>query len=130
MLLHLIVIIIIVVTVIYYYCCCYCHRHHYKDKIIDEDDLIIFYFFFPLTTFFSDPVSLVRDHNIKQQLVENGICVSSFNGDLLYEPWDVYDEKGRAFTNFDAYWDKCMSMTIEPACLLPPWRLVPPAGQF
>ncbi|XXG44697.1 hypothetical protein AAC387_Pa01g4428 [Persea americana] len=74
-----------------------------------------------------DPVSLVRDHNIKQQLVENGICVSSFNGDLLYEPWDVYDEKGRAFTNFDAYWDKCMSMTIEPACLLPPWRLVPPA---
>ncbi|XP_058101660.1 cryptochrome-1 isoform X2 [Magnolia sinica] len=74
-----------------------------------------------------DPVSLVRDHNIKRQLAELGIPVSSFNGDLLYEPWQVYDEKGLAFTTFDAYWNKCMSMTIEPRHLLLPWRLVPPA---
>ncbi|KAL5998666.1 Cryptochrome-2 [Asimina triloba] len=74
-----------------------------------------------------DPVSLVRDHNIKRQLAELGISVTSFNGDLLYEPWQVYDENGLAFTTFDAYWEKCMNMTIEPTTLLPPWKLVPPA---
>ncbi|KAK9289223.1 hypothetical protein L1049_017697 [Liquidambar formosana] len=75
-----------------------------------------------------DPVSLVRDHNIKQKLVELGISVQSHNGDLLYEPWEVYNEKGHAFTTFDAYWNKCLHMQMEPASLLPPWRLVPPAG--
>lgn len=75
-----------------------------------------------------DPVSLVRDHNIKQKLVERGISVQSYNGDLLYEPWEVYDEKGHAFTTFDAYWNKCMSMQMEPVSALLPWRLTPAEG--
>ncbi|KAG4185437.1 hypothetical protein ERO13_A09G230000v2 [Gossypium hirsutum] len=74
-----------------------------------------------------DPVSLVRDHNIKEKLAEAGISVQSYNGDLLYEPWEIYDEKGQAFTTFDAYWDKCLNMQMEPISLLPPWRLVPVA---
>ncbi|KAL6970545.1 Cryptochrome-2 [Sarracenia purpurea var. burkii] len=75
-----------------------------------------------------DPVSLVRDHDIKQKLVELGISVQSYNGDLLYEPWEVYDEKGHAFTSFDAYWDKCLHMQMEPVSHLPPLQLVPAAG--
>ncbi|THU67028.1 hypothetical protein C4D60_Mb05t20350 [Musa balbisiana] len=75
-----------------------------------------------------DPVSLVRDHKIKSQLVSLGISVQSFNGDLLYEPWEVYDESGLAFTTFDAYWGKCRSMPNELTMLLPPWKLVPPTG--
>ncbi|XP_017698650.1 cryptochrome-1 [Phoenix dactylifera] len=75
-----------------------------------------------------DPVSLIRDHKIKNELADLGISVQSFNGDLLYEPWEVYDENGLAFTAFNAYWDKCMSLPIEPTLPLPPWRLVPPAG--
>lgn len=76
-----------------------------------------------------DPVSLVRDHRIKTQLVELGINVQSFNGDLLYEPWEVYDEGGIAFTTFDAFWTKCVSLPInEPTLHLPPWKIVPPAG--
>ncbi|KAK8479077.1 hypothetical protein V6N13_070030 [Hibiscus sabdariffa] len=74
-----------------------------------------------------DPVSLVRDHNIKEKLAEVGISVQSYNGDLLYEPWEIYDEKGQAFTTFDAYWDKCLNMQMEPISLLPPWRLLPVA---
>lgn len=77
-----------------------------------------------------DPVSLVRDHGIKEKLAEIGISVQSYNGDLLYEPWEIYDEKGQAFTTFDAYWDKCLNMQTEPIPLLPPWRLVPAAGKF
>lgn len=75
-----------------------------------------------------DPVSLVRDHKIKTQLADLGISAQSFNGDLLYEPWEVYDENGHAFTTFNAYWNKCMSLPIELTSHLPPWRLVPPAG--
>ncbi|KAL5711826.1 Cryptochrome-2 [Ranunculus cassubicifolius] len=75
-----------------------------------------------------DPVSLVRDHNIKQKLIEHGISVQNFNGDLLYEPWDVYNEKGHAFTTFDAYWEKCLQLPVDPISVLPPWRLVPPTA--
>ncbi|KAJ6431297.1 hypothetical protein OIU84_018730 [Salix udensis] len=75
-----------------------------------------------------DPISLVRDHNIKEELVELGISVQSYNGDLLYEPWEIYDERGHAFTTFEAYWDKCLHMQMEPVSHLPPWRLVPAAG--
>ncbi|KAL2463596.1 Cryptochrome-2 [Forsythia ovata] len=76
-----------------------------------------------------DPVSLVRDHNIKQKLTELGVTVQIYNGELLYEPWEVYDDNGHAFTTFDAYWDKCVHMQKEPASHLPPWRLVPAAGR-
>ncbi|KAL3507648.1 hypothetical protein ACH5RR_033030 [Cinchona calisaya] len=75
-----------------------------------------------------DPVSLVRDHNIKQKLGELGISVQSYNGELLYEPWEVYDDDGHAFTTFDAFWNKCLHMQNEPSSHLPPWRLVPCAG--
>ncbi|XP_078427869.1 cryptochrome 2 [Wolffia australiana] len=75
-----------------------------------------------------DPVSIVRDHKIKSRLTESGLTVRSFNADLLYEPWEVYDEDGFAFTHFDAFWDKCMSLPMEPNLLLPPWKLHPASG--
>lgn len=72
-----------------------------------------------------DPVSLVRDHTIKEKLVERGISVQSYNGDLLYEPWEIYCEKGKPFTSFSSYWKKCLDMSIESVMLPPPWRLMP-----
>ncbi|KAF3796365.1 Cryptochrome-2 [Nymphaea thermarum] len=75
-----------------------------------------------------DPISIVRDHKLKQKLAELGIRVHSFNADLLYEPWEVHDETGHAFTTFEAYWSKCMNMSTEPITLLPPRNLVLAAG--
>nr|7X0X_A Chain A, Cryptochrome-2 [Arabidopsis]7X0X_B Chain B, Cryptochrome-2 [Arabidopsis]7X0X_C Chain C, Cryptochrome-2 [Arabidopsis]7X0X_D Chain D, Cryptochrome-2 [Arabidopsis]7X0Y_A Chain A, Cryptochrome-2 [Arabidopsis thaliana]7X0Y_B Chain B, Cryptochrome-2 [Arabidopsis thaliana]7X0Y_C Chain C, Cryptochrome-2 [Arabidopsis thaliana]7X0Y_D Chain D, Cryptochrome-2 [Arabidopsis thaliana] len=72
-----------------------------------------------------DPVSLVRDHTVKEKLVERGISVQSYNGDLLYEPWEIYCEKGKPFTSFNSYWKKCLDMSIESVMLPPPWRLMP-----
>ncbi|CAI0457935.1 unnamed protein product [Linum tenue] len=72
-----------------------------------------------------DPVSLVRDHSIKEKLGELGISVQSYNGDLLYEPWDIYDDEGHAFTKFNSYWEKCLHLQMEPVSHLPPWKLVP-----
>lgn len=62
--------------------------------------------------------------------MELGISVQSYTGDLLYEPWEVYDESGQAFTTFEAYWNKCLHLQIEPVSLLPPWKLVPATGTF
>nr|BAP76063.1 putative CRY2 [Cryptomeria japonica] len=76
-----------------------------------------------------DPISLVRDHKLKQQLIEKGYFVFNFNGDLLYESWQVYDENGNAFTRFNAFWEKCLNMPFDPeAPLLPPRKLVPSTG--
>ncbi|ESQ44711.1 hypothetical protein EUTSA_v10003169mg [Eutrema salsugineum] len=72
-----------------------------------------------------DPVSLVRDHTVKEKLVEIGITVQSYNGDLLYEPWEIYSEKGQPFTSFSVYWKKCLDLSIESVSLPPPWRLIP-----
>ncbi|KAK6161313.1 hypothetical protein DH2020_004694 [Rehmannia glutinosa] len=77
----------------------------------------------------ADPISLVRDHSIKQKLVELGINVQSYNGELLFEPWEVYDDNERAFTTFKAYWDKSLNMEREHVAHLPPWRLVPAEGK-
>jgi deoxyribodipyrimidine photolyase len=77
-----------------------------------------------------DPVSLVRDHSVKQGLAEQGISVHTFNGDLLHEPWQVYDDNGQAFTVFNAYWQKCLNLPYEPeAPVLPPRRLTGPIGK-
>lgn len=71
-----------------------------------------------------DPVSLVRDHRVKQGLSQAGIVVNSFNADLLYEPWEVNDDQGQAFTTFAGFWTKCMDMPVEPeAPILPPKRI-------
>lgn len=75
-----------------------------------------------------DPVSLVRDHDIKQKLGELGITVKSFNGDLLCEPWEIYDDEGHAITKFDVYWKTCLSMQKEPVMYLPPLQLIPAEG--
>ncbi|KAJ7547688.1 hypothetical protein O6H91_08G098900 [Diphasiastrum complanatum] len=72
-----------------------------------------------------DPVSLVRDHRVKQGLYQHGISVRTFNGDLLYEPWEICNDAQQTFTSFEDYWSKCMSMPFEPeAPLLPPRRLI------
>ncbi|PKA56750.1 Cryptochrome-1 [Apostasia shenzhenica] len=71
-----------------------------------------------------DPLSLVRDHRIKELLTARGINVRSFNADLLYEPWEVTDKNGCSFSTFEPFWNKCLSMPYDPAApLLPPKRI-------
>ena len=75
--------------------------------------------------FLLDPLSLVRDHRVKDALTAQGIAVRSFNADLLYEPWEVHDDQGQPFTTFAAFWERCLSMPYDPeAPLLPPKRII------
>ena len=71
-----------------------------------------------------DPVSLVRDHRVKQGLIQAGISVSTFNADLLYEPWEINDDRGLPYTTFSEFWSKCMDMPTQPdSPLLPPKKI-------
>ncbi|CAI9266491.1 unnamed protein product [Lactuca saligna] len=72
-----------------------------------------------------DPLSLVRDHRMKEILTSNGISVRSFNADLLYEPWEVLDDEGRPFNTFTQFWDRCLSMPYDPESpQLPPKKII------
>jgi deoxyribodipyrimidine photolyase len=71
----------------------------------------------------------VRDDKIKKELSALGISIQSFNGDLLYEPWEIYDDSGLAFTTFNMYWEKCMELPIDASPSLAPWKLVPVPGR-
>lgn len=57
--------------------------------------------------------------------MERGISVQGYNGDLLYEPWEINSENGKPFTSFAPYWKKCLDMSVESVMLPPPWRLMP-----
>lgn len=61
-----------------------------------------------------DPISLVRDHEVKQGLANLGVLCKSFNADLLYEPWEVLDDEGQPFTTFADFWNKIVSMPYQP----------------
>lgn len=59
-----------------------------------------------------DPLSLVRDHEVKRRLSAAGIVARSFNGELLFEPWAVLDQQGLPLTTFKSFWDKCGSSFV------------------
>ena len=40
-----------------------------------------------------DSISMVRDQQVKDELRAQGVLTSTFNADLLYEPWEVLDEQ-------------------------------------
>jgi hypothetical protein len=40
-----------------------------------------------------DSISMVRDQQVKDELRAQGVVTSSFNADLLYEPWEVLDDQ-------------------------------------
>ncbi len=52
-----------------------------------------------------DIYSRERDHKIKESL-EN--C-HSFNGSLLFEPWEITNKKGAFFKVFTPYWKACLA---------------------
>jgi deoxyribodipyrimidine photolyase len=67
-----------------------------------------------------DPISLVRDKGIRMLLQSMNIHVESFGADLMYEPWEVLDEKGQPFCTFDKFWSHVVNkMPYEPFMPLP-----------
>mmetsp|Transcript_6766 Transcript_6766/g.16505 ORF Transcript_6766/g.16505 Transcript_6766/m.16505 type:complete len:606 (+) Transcript_6766:156-1973(+) len=62
-----------------------------------------------------DPISLVKDKGIRTLLQSMNVRVESFGADLMYEPWEILDEKGAPFVTFKTFWEHVTTkMPYEP----------------
>ncbi len=95
-----------------------------------------------------EPQTIERDKNIKRKILEAGIEASSFNANLLNEPWTIFNKSGEFFKVFTPYWKTArQTLTQEPIKIKPltplslnvpgdeldEWRLLPTlnwASQF
>ena len=53
-----------------------------------------------------EPWRISRDKNIKQNLKESDLEIETFNGSLLWEPWDVLKDDGTPYRVFTPYYRK------------------------
>ncbi|MDX1344952.1 MAG: deoxyribodipyrimidine photo-lyase, partial [Sedimenticolaceae bacterium] len=55
-----------------------------------------------------DPASIERDRRIKANLSESGVRCMSFNGSLLFEPWEIQTGQKTPYKVFTAFWKACL----------------------
>lgn len=71
-----------------------------------------------------DPISMVRDNEVKLAMATLGVFCCSFNADLLREPWEILDPaSGKPYTCYDSFWGAHQSLPYPPANPVP----APPA---
>lgn len=74
-----------------------------------------------------EPAAIQRDTSIKAGLKAAGILAESYNGSLLYEPWEVQTKTGGPYKVFTPFSKACL-LHAEPAYpLAVPTRLASPA---
>jgi deoxyribodipyrimidine photo-lyase len=56
-----------------------------------------------------EPFAMARDASIKASLRALGIEVHSFNGSLLFEPWEISNRSGDPFRVYTPFWRTCLS---------------------
>jgi len=54
-----------------------------------------------------EPDIIARDRKIKESLRRDGLIAKSFNGSLLFEPWDVETKDGKPYQVFTPFWRNC-----------------------
>lgn len=66
-----------------------------------------------------EPNAITRDTEMKTGLVANDFDVSSFNGSLLFEPWDHMTKSGTPFKVYSAFWRSCLRSAVSPPIVKP-----------
>ncbi len=56
-----------------------------------------------------EPVAIARDKTIKATLRSRGLLVETFNGNLLFEPWEIETNNGGPYKVFTPFWKACQS---------------------
>ena len=72
-----------------------------------------------------EPATQPRDASLKKRLREQGLQVESFNGGLLFEPWDLATGQGNPYRVFTPFWRAALSQWRVPAPWDAPARLPP-----
>lgn len=71
--------------------------------------------------------AIQRDTTIKSALKQQGILTESYNGSLLYEPWEISTRTGRPYLVFTPFSKACLGQAEPDAPLAPPVRIPRPA---
>lgn len=61
-----------------------------------------------------EPWHVARDKKLKQALKDDGKTVKSFNGSLLWEPWDIENKSGSPYKVFTPFYRKGCLQAAEP----------------
>ena len=56
-----------------------------------------------------EPAVIARDKSIKAKLKDQGVAAHSFNGSLLFEPWEVKTQGGGPYKVFTPFWKNCLA---------------------
>ena len=62
-----------------------------------------------------EPATQPRDAALKKALRERGLRVESFNGTLLFEPWDLATQQGGPYKVFTPFWRSALAQWRAPA---------------
>ena len=73
-----------------------------------------------------EPTSIARDKVVKAELRKGGLTAESFNGQLLFEPWEVCTKEGRPYQIFTPFWRACQAKPAPPEPLPEVSHLVAP----
>lgn len=61
-----------------------------------------------------EPAAIARDKSIKEMLKNKGVSVTSSNGSLLNEPWEIKNKTGGYFKVFTPFWKHCLQKNSVP----------------
>jgi len=61
-----------------------------------------------------EPAAIARDKSIKAMLKNRGVTVTSSNGSLLNEPWEIKNKTGDYFKVFTPFWKHCLQKNSTP----------------
>lgn len=68
-----------------------------------------------------EPYAITRDKTLKAVLSDRGLDVSSFNGSLLFEPWEIKTLGGGPFKVYSPFWRACLKGSVKAP--VPPAKL-------
>jgi len=73
-----------------------------------------------------EPAAARRDAEVARGLEAHGVRAESWNGQLLYEPWEVEKKSGGPYKVFTRFWHACLSREAPAQPARAPRTLRPP----
>lgn len=73
-----------------------------------------------------EPAAIERDKKIKNTLTKDGVETKSFNGSLLFEPWEIETQQGDPYKVFTPFWKACLARPEPPEPQSAPKKLAAP----
>ena len=74
-----------------------------------------------------EPASITGDQAVKTELRGAGLTAESFNGALLFEPWEVATKTGGPYQVFTPFWKSCLAKGIDTELIPSPDAIPGPA---